>query len=77
MKYVLCLRVILSAVLKSSEYRVHCNAAALFFIMFCNERGKLPSLYTKVRTNYVFLFVPSDNILGVFDVSLSIRLSHT
>jgi hypothetical protein len=45
--------------------------------MLCNERGKLPSLYTKERTNYVFFyFVPSDNVLGVFDVSLSIRLSH-
>jgi len=53
MKYGLYLRVILSAVLRSSEYRVHCNVATLFFVM-CNERGKLPSLYTKVCMNYDF-----------------------
>ena len=55
----LCLMVILSAVLRSSEYRVHSNVFTLFFVVLCNERGKLPSLYTKVSTNYVFFLFSS------------------
>jgi len=58
MKYGLYLRVVLFALLRSSEYRVQCNAATcFFFIILCNERGKLPSLYTQRYVQIVSFFI--------------------